>query len=164
MLDRIPLKQMFQRLKEFDWCEGSSPEARRARLTKKTKWLLSISANCLVVVISSLAAWILVSQGVDNLSLTGEVDQGLPQWQWPWDFNRNSTSEMEEEGPLDVAQELGVGLVMLPLVSILQHLAIAKHYAGVRQMAANQEMIALGVSQLVGSFTGSMAVTASFGR
>ena len=65
---------------------------------------------------------------------------------------------------MQLAQELGVGLLMLPLVSILQHLAIAKHYAGQNTVAASQEMLALGVSQLVGSFTGSIAVTASFGR
>jgi sodium-independent sulfate anion transporter 11 len=53
---------------------------------------------------------------------------------------------------------------MLPLVSILQHLAIAKHYAGQGGVAASQEILALGVSQLVGSFAGSMPVTASFGR
>ena len=65
---------------------------------------------------------------------------------------------------MELAQELGVGLLMLPLVSILQHLAIAKHYAGHKEVAASQEILALGVSQLVGAFVGSMAVTASFGR
>ena len=151
-----------QRLKEFDWCEGKDPKAGCGKVMKKTKWLFSISANCLVVVITSTLAWLLVSLGFDLFSLTGEVDQGLPAWQLPWQFNRNSTDEVE--GPVQLAQELGVGLLMLPLVSILQHLAIAKHYAGQNTVAASQEMLALGVSQLVGSFTGSIAVTASFGR
>ena len=151
-----------QRLKEFDWCEGKDPEAGCGKVMKTTKWLFSISANCLVVVITSTLAWLLVSLGFDLFSLTGEVDQGLPAWQLPWQFNRNSTDEVE--GPVQLAQELGVGLLMLPLVSILQHLAIAKHYAGQNTVAASQEMLALGVSQLVGSFTGSIAVTASFGR
>ena len=124
---------------------------------------MSISANCLVVVITSIFAWILVSQGIDVITLTGEVDQGLPAWQLPWHFNRNTTEEWEE-GPVELAQEFGMGLLMLPLVSILQHLAIAKHYAGHKPMAASQEMLALGVSQMVGAFTGSMVVTASFGR
>ena len=155
-----------QRLKEFDWCEGKDPEAGCGKVMKKTKWLLSISANCLVVVITSILAWLLVSLGIDLFSLTGEVDQGLPAWQLPWQFNRNTTTNDTEEveGPVQLAGELGVGLLMLPLVSILQHLAIAKHYAGQNTMAASQEMLALGVSQMVGSFTGSIAVTASFGR
>ena len=150
------------RLKEFDWYEGKDPEAGCGKVMKKTKWLLSISANCLVVVITSILAWLLVSVGIDLFSLTGEVDQGLPAWQLPWQFNRNTTDEVE--GPVQLAGELGVGLLMLPLVSILQHLAIAKHYAGQNTMAASQEMLALGVSQMVGSFTGFIAVTTSFGR
>jgi len=104
-----------------------------------------------------------------GLNLTGQVDQGLPPWQLPWEFNKNSTLEAINgtnitEGPLELAKELGIGLIMLPMVSILQHLAIAKHYAGNTKMAASQEMIALGFCQFVGSFTGSMAITASFGR
>ena len=159
-----------QRLKEFDWCEGPNKETTRAKVVKKTKWILSISANCLVVVITSVVAWILVNvAGIDVLNLTGEVDQGLPAWQLPWEFNKNTTFQSGNgtnigEGPLELASELGIGLLMLPMVSILQHLAIAKHYAGNRKMAASQEMIALGFCQFVGSFTGSMAITASFGR
>ena len=117
-----------------------------------------------MVVVTSVVAWVLVSQGIDLINLTGSVDPGLPSWQLPWLFNRNTTDPGQWEGPVELAQEFGIGLLMLPLVSILQHLAIAKHYAGNRKMAASQEMLALGVSQLVGSFTGSMAVTASFGR
>ena len=41
----------------------------------------------------------------------------------------NST-HMPAVDPLAIVQELGMGLVMMPLVSILQHLAIVKHYAG----------------------------------
>ena len=161
-LSRFSFCSFCQGLKEFDWCEGKNPEAGYGKVVKKTKWLLSISANCLVVVITSILAWLLVTMNIKLFSLTGEVDQGLPAWQLPWQFNRNSTDEVE--GPVQLAQELGVGLLMLPLVSILQHLAIAKHYAGQNTMAASQEMLALGVSQMVGSFTGSIAVTASFGR
>ena len=91
------------------------------------------------------------------------MDSGLPAWQLPWEFNRNFTAETYS-GPFELAQEFGLGLVMIPLVSILQHLAIAKNYAGNKKMAASQEMIALGFCQFVGSFTGSPAVTASFGR
>ena len=161
------ISNYFQRLKEFNWCEGPDKESTRAKVIKKTKWLLSISANCFVVVLTSLVAWLMVDvAGIDVLNLTGEVDQGLPAWQLPWEFNRNATinGTSEPEGPVELASELGIGLLMLPMVSILQHLAIAKHYAGNRKMAASQEMIALGFCQFVGSFTGSMAITASFGR
>ena len=154
-----------RKLKEYNWCEGEDKEARRAKILKKTKWLLSISANCIVMLAMSLVPLFLLPTG---LTLTGQVEGGLPAWQLPWEFNRNYTGTNQTRGdlsqPFTVAGELGLGLAMIPLVSILQHLAIAKHYAGNRRMAASQEMIALGFCQFIGSFTGSAAVTASFGR
>ena len=142
----------------------------RAKVFKKSKWLLSISANCLVTVTMSIIAWILLDiYNIEVLTLTGTVDSGLPSWQLPWEFNRNTTAALNltdssYEGPFELAEEFGLGLVMIPLVSMMQHLAIAKHYAGNKKMAASQEMIALGFCQFIGSFTGSPAVTASFGR
>ena len=154
-----------RKLKEFDWCEGPDKSSRRARVVKKTKWLLSISANCLVMLTMSVVPMFFIPA---ELTLTGEVESGLPAWQLPWEFNRNYTGTNQTRGdlsePFSLAGELGLGLAMIPLVSILQHLAIAKHYAGNRKMAASQEMIALGCCQFIGSFTGSAAVTASFGR
>jgi hypothetical protein len=71
---------------------------------------------------------------------------GLPCFQLPWHFGLNSTHSTTAANstanstadatadsslsPLEIVQELGMGIVMMPLVSILQHLAIAKHYAG----------------------------------
>ena len=149
-------------MKEKNWCEGENSNSTRAKIFKKSKWLLSTSANCIVIVLFSLLAWILQDIfNMDNLTLTGEVDSGLPSWQLPWEFNRNATETYA--GPFELAEEFGLGLVMIPLVSILQHLAIAKNYAGNKKMAASQEMIALGFCQFLGSFTGSPPVTAAFG-
>ena len=72
--------------------------------------------------------------------LTGDVEEGLPSWQLPWQFNVNTSSAnsssdnpitSEKPGnPFDIAEDLGIGLLMVSLVSILQHLAIAKFYTG----------------------------------
>jgi sodium-independent sulfate anion transporter 11 len=133
---------------------------------KKSKWLFSVSGNCLVMVMTSLLAWGLATLGRHPLTLTGAVDPGLPAWQLPWHFNRNATATPEEEweGPFELAQDFGLGLIMLPLVAILQNMAIVKVYAGDRPIAASQEILALGVSQAVGAFTGSLPVCAAFSR
>jgi len=138
---------------------------------------VKISSNCLVLIIGSLVAYMYMEE--ELLIITGEVEGGLPPFQPPWDFplslnkqtENNSTigqgGGMESDlssDPLQIIQELGIGLIMLPMVSLLQHLAIAKNYAGSGVTKASQEMIALGLCQTLGSFTGSMSVTASFGR
>ena len=73
-----------RKLKEFDWCEGPDKTSQRARIVKKTKWLLSISANSLVMLTMSLAMFFIPA----DPTLTGEVESGLPAWQLPWEFNR----------------------------------------------------------------------------
>ena len=159
-------------LKEKNWCEGVDIESKRCKAVKKTKWLLSMASNCIVVLLVSVAAWILVNFGgfdEDILTLTGHVDSGIPSPQLPWLFNRNLSNNSSDgiistTEPFDLAAEFGLGLVMIPLVSIIQHLAVAKHYAGNKKMAASQEILALGFCQFLGSFVGSPAITASFGR
>lgn len=81
----------------------------------------------MVVLVSAIIAYIVTDVfGKDAFSLTGDVQGGLPSWQLPWEFNRNSTEN--SLNPFDMVEDFGIGLLMLPLVSILQHLAIAKFY------------------------------------
>ena len=63
---------------------------------------------------------------IDALTVTGAVEEGLPSWQLPWKFNLDATNSTS--GPIEMAEDFGIGLLMLPLVSMLQHLAIAKFY------------------------------------
>ena len=64
---------------------------------------------------------------IDALTVTGDVEEGLPSWQLPWKFNLDTTNSTTS-GPIEMAEDFGIGLLMLPLVSMLQHLAIAKFY------------------------------------
>merc|ERR1719361_834836 len=122
----------------------------------------------MVVLTAAIIAYIVtkVYQNEKALIITGKVTEGIPSWQLPWEFNlEKSNSTNSTLNPGEMAEGFGIGLLMLPLVSMLQHLAIAKFYTspGIT-MDASQEIVALGVCQFVGSFIGSMPVTASFGR
>ncbi len=159
-------------------------DSRRALVVRKSKWLISISRNFLVIFACSMLAYLLVEYAAvtDAFYLTGAVDGGIPAVQLPWLFNLNATEAAVADGPFDIAGDLGIGLVMLPLVANLQQLAIAKFYtrkklsfvecthlanfsvAVTQPVHACQEMFALGVCNLLGSFVGSMAVVASLGR
>ncbi len=66
------------------------------------------------------------------LVLTGPVDSGVPTPQMPWKFGTNSTQEDGEDdldGPLEMGADMAVGVVMIAMVSMLQHIAIVKFYA-----------------------------------
>ena len=84
----------------------------------------------MVVILAAVLAYV-ISEVYGNesaLSLTGYVRKGLPDWQLPWEFNLGNLTNTTENNPLDMAEDFGIGLLMLPLVSIMQHLAIAKFY------------------------------------
>ncbi len=122
-----------QKLKDFRFCESKDETATGTRVVKKTKWIISIARNFLVIVICSVIAYCLIDvYGMDDVFyITGEVQSGLPEFLLPWTRNNgngNSTTDVIHEGPLEIAEELGIGLVMLPLVVNLQHLANVKHY------------------------------------
>ena len=61
-------------MKDVHWCEGRDLESPRARVLSRAKWLISVSRNCLVVVISTVIAYCLVEiWGMkDALILTGK--------------------------------------------------------------------------------------------
>ena len=134
------------------------------------------------------------------LLILGEVNPGLPAFQLPWQLRESgqpfvNTSLMtynetpEVTNPIEIMQDLGMGLILLPIISIMPQAAMAQFYAGLfpwkfrlffnserklfnkffalapgARVDISQEILALGSSQLLGSFVGSMAVTASIGR
>jgi len=177
----IGILLFLRKLKDLRWLEGTDPESKRAKILRKSKWAISIARNSMVVLVSSIIAYAVteVWGKKDALILTGDVEEGLPSWQLPWKFNvhkekhlyvnmssgNTSSDNPITENPLDMAEDFGIGLAMVALVSILQHLAIAKFYTAPSQkMDASQEITALGLCNFIGSFIGSMPVTASFGR
>ncbi|XP_041264998.1 sodium-independent sulfate anion transporter isoform X4 [Onychostruthus taczanowskii] len=65
-----------------------------------------------------------------------------------------------------MVQDMGVGLAVVPLMGLLETVAIAKAFASQNgyRIDPNQELLALGVANVLGSFVSSYPVTGSFGR
>ena len=60
--------------------------------------------------------------------------------------------------------DIGIGIAVIPLISILENIAIASAFSGGKTIDATQEMIALGMCNIVGSFVQSIPTTGSFSR
>ena len=93
------------------------------------KWFVTVSRNSIVLIFSSLIAYVLkeVCDLKDSVDTTGDVPAGIPAWNLPWRFN--STKSEEDMGPIDLANGFGVGLLMLPLVSMIQIIAIVQNFS-----------------------------------
>lgn len=122
---------------------------------------LSIARNALIVMIGIVVAYIFSVNGSNPFRLTGDIKQGFPTFGPP-----PFTTEFEEKvyNFKDMFNALGLSLVTIPLVSILESIAIAKAFSKGKVVDATQEMIALGFCNIVSSFAMSIPITGSFTR
>ncbi|KAG8259047.1 sodium-independent sulfate anion transporter-like isoform X1 [Homalodisca vitripennis] len=128
---------------------------------KKSFWLLGVARNAVVVIAGSVIAYIYFCYGQTPFRLTGEVVSGFP----PFALPPFSTVEGNRTVNFpDMASKLGSGIVVIPLIGILESISIAKAFAKGKTVDATQEMVALGVANILGSFFSSMPVTGSFTR
>ncbi|KAA2218383.1 SulP family inorganic anion transporter [Maribacter flavus] len=117
------------------------------------KWKKSFPAVLLVVVLGILAVYYF-GLGVYDMKLVGEVSKGLPSFDLP----KITIETIKSLWPMGVA---------LALVGYLETISIGKameEKSGEETIDANQELIALGASNILGSFFQSYASTASFSR
>ncbi|XP_071555391.1 sodium-independent sulfate anion transporter isoform X1 [Temnothorax nylanderi] len=128
---------------------------------EKLMWLISLARNAIVVIVGILIASVLFSHDIKPFQITGNITEGLPPFSLPpfTIVNGNRTYTFAE-----AVGELGSGILSIPLIAILESIAIAKAFAKGKTLDANQEMLALGLCNICGSFVRSMPVTGSFTR
>lgn len=122
---------------------------------------ISISRNALVVIIGMIVAYIFHIKGSDPFILTGSIKEGLPAFTLP---PTQTELEGEHYNFIDMVRALGLSLITLPLVSILETVAIAKSFSKGKVVDATQEMIAVGLCNIASSFFLSIPITGSFTR
>ncbi|XP_077979767.1 sodium-independent sulfate anion transporter-like [Glandiceps talaboti] len=131
----------------------------------KVLWLIGTAKNAVVVITAAVVAWSLVVSNngtlTDPFTLVGTIPAGLPSFKPPvfTDTSKNITSS-------NTISELNVGIIIVPLVGFLESIAIGKAFARQNnyKIDTNQELIALGSANVLGSFVSSYPVTGSFSR
>ncbi|CAH2036865.1 unnamed protein product, partial [Iphiclides podalirius] len=133
---------------------------KRHRL-KKTLWLVSIARNALVVFAASTFAYCTYNPERPLLKLSGRVEPGLPVIGLP---PFSTTLGNRTVGFVEMVQELGSGVVMLPLVMVLANIAIAKAFSEGGRVDATQEMVTLGLCNMAGGLVRAMPTCGAFTR
>uniref|UniRef100_A0A8C3QUU1 Solute carrier family 26 member 11 n=1 Tax=Cyanoderma ruficeps TaxID=181631 RepID=A0A8C3QUU1_9PASS len=121
-------------------------EPLAVRISYLIVWISATARNALVVLFAGLVAYSFQVLGSQPFRLTGSIPQGLPALRPP-PFSLaapNGTVPF-----LSMVQDMGVGLAVVPLMGLLETVAIAK---------------AFGVANVLGSFVSSFPITGSFGR
>lgn len=94
---------------------------------KKTLFYLSISRNALIILITSYFAYYLSTEFQSvPFKLSEKVNAGIPSFELP---KFHVEHENRTIGFVDICSDLGSGFIVLPLVSILANVAIAKAFS-----------------------------------
>lgn len=136
------------------------------QLNRVSRWpklfkYLSIARNAIVVIMGILVAYLFYINGHQPFRLTGEIKEGLPPFQPP-PFSTELDGKAYNFS--DMFKVLGFSMITIPLVSILESVSIAKAFSKGKIIDATQEMIALGLCNIVSSFASSIPITGSFTR
>ncbi|KYN05700.1 Sodium-independent sulfate anion transporter [Cyphomyrmex costatus] len=151
------------KLKDIDYpCTRNKRDASRNVTIKKICWYFSIGRNALIVLISSTIAYQFEAYtGTIPFWLSGKIEAGLPKVSLP-PFSSQVGNQTYTF--FDMCAHYGLGLGILPVISVLANVAIAKAFALGTSINATQEMLALGLCNMVGSFVSSLPTTGAFTR
>ncbi|XP_014476137.1 PREDICTED: sodium-independent sulfate anion transporter-like isoform X3 [Dinoponera quadriceps] len=153
---------LFKKLKDIDCpCGGDKRSTSKNSVMKKILWYFSIGRNALIVCITTVIAYRLETTGSATFRLSGKIESGLPTLSLP-PFSAQVGNQTYTF--LDMCVHYGSGLVILPIISVLANVAIAKAFAMGANVNATQEMLTLGLCNIVGSFVSSMPSTGAFTR
>ncbi|XP_011305329.1 sodium-independent sulfate anion transporter [Fopius arisanus] len=137
------------------------PSKRRGTHLEQMGWIVTLSRNALVVILGTVMAYLFHINDMEPFHLTGSMGKGLPPLSPPpfsTTFNNKTYNFVE------MTTNMGTTLFTIPIISTIEHIAIAKAFAMGKPLDATQEMLALGVCNIFGSFVRSMPVTGSFTR
>ncbi|KAL7303389.1 hypothetical protein TKK_0004574 [Trichogramma kaykai] len=137
------------------------PGNRRGSAGKKLMWIMTLSRNAVVVVLGMLLAYLLSLYGLSPFKITGDIAAGLPSLTPP---PFSTTHNNVTYGFVDMVRIYGTSMASVPLIAVLESIAIAKSFAKGKTVNANQEMLAVGLCNVFGSFVRSMPTTGSFTR
>ncbi|XP_066903372.1 sodium-independent sulfate anion transporter [Halyomorpha halys] len=136
-------------------------ETPTQRFINKAIWLVATSRNCFLVIVSAVIGYYLYEDGQSPVKLIGAIPPGLPSVQLPpFSVQRGN----ETIGFLEMCSELGSGIIVLPIIALLENIAVCKAFANGKATDATQELIAIGLCNIGNSFVQSFPGSGSLSR
>lgn len=158
----ITILLLFRKMKDIKLYSNNDKLNKYQRILIKMIWLLSTARNAVIVIICSTIAYKLNSIEYGSpFILTGPVRSGLPSFGLP-PFSTQVKNETLNF--IEMCSELGASIALVPIIGVLGNVAIAKAFANGDKVDATQELITLGICNVLGSCASAMPVTGSFSR
>uniref|UniRef100_A0A0B7AJE2 STAS domain-containing protein n=1 Tax=Arion vulgaris TaxID=1028688 RepID=A0A0B7AJE2_9EUPU len=161
----LVLLMLLKHLRTKKWKDD--PDTKPSLLViicRKVIWLVGTGGNAIVVISAAGVAAALESQGLaDAVSVTGDIKPGMPPFEPPkFELTDGNVTIPSSE----VLAKIGPGLAIVPLISLVETIAIGKAFARTNnyKLDATQELVAVGVANMMSSFVSSYPITGSFSR
>lgn len=104
-------------------------KSKKHRIINKFMWLIGTSRNAILVVVCGAIGYVFQSSASAPFKLIGDIPPGLPSFQVPsFTLNANQTSSGREESFAEIVSSLGSGLIVVPLISLMENIAICKAF------------------------------------
>lgn len=123
----------------------------KIKVLNKTMWLLGTCRNAIVVVVSGvLGYWFVAKYGNSPMKLMGAIPSGVPLPQVPpFSYQKDDNTTVNF---IDMVSDLGSGIIVIPLIVLLEDIAICKAFSDGKTIDATQEMLAIGLCNVGNSF------------
>ncbi|KAI8046616.1 sodium-independent sulfate anion transporter [Drosophila gunungcola] len=131
---------------------------RFQRVVNQVIKFVSTSRNASVVILFTVITMYLDANGTNPFRLTGNIPKGMPAPSLP-PFSIEAQPGNETAGIppvpgqnfLEMVQSMGYGLLIVPLMALLETMSVCKAFAKGKQIDITQEMIACGVGNIATS-------------
>ncbi|KAL1488626.1 hypothetical protein ABEB36_014429 [Hypothenemus hampei] len=152
----------FREIRRFGSLKHKPEWSRNRNTIGKCIFLFSLGGNAIVIIAGTSIAFVADKYyNATPVKLTGDVARGLPAFSLP-PFTLNYNGTYYSFG--DMLAHYNSLLAFIPLVAFLGHVSIVKAFTKGKVIDNTQELIALGLCNMAGSFIQSMPVTGSFTR
>ncbi|XP_011192479.2 sodium-independent sulfate anion transporter [Zeugodacus cucurbitae] len=154
----VVILMLMRSLGNIKWGPKNNPQWYHV-LGTKLMWFLGVSRNATLVIICAAASMYMQERGMNYFRLTGYIPGGLPEFGPPPFYiegtpGNETTGEpaVEAESFLEMVNHMGYGLIIVPLVALLENIAACKAFAKGKPIDTAQELIAMGVANVANSF------------
>ncbi|KAJ8953892.1 hypothetical protein NQ318_019132 [Aromia moschata] len=148
--------------------KGDDDDAKPSRcqnVINKTLWLVGTARNAILVIVCGFIGYSFCSNGPPPFKVIGDVPQGLPSVKPPpFGYEEEVNGTTVTHSFVDMVQKMGSGIIVVPLITLLENIAVCKAFANGKVVDATQEFIAIGACNLANSFVQSFPGTGSLSR
>ncbi|XP_066159241.1 sodium-independent sulfate anion transporter-like isoform X1 [Euwallacea fornicatus] len=135
------------------------------KIINKSLWIFGTSRNAILVIVCGVTGFFFCQHGEPPFKVIGSIPQGMPDLKLPpFGYTTETNGTTVAVSFTQMISDLGSGIIVLPLVGILENISICKAFSNGKPIDATQELIAIGISNVANAFVQSFPGTGSLSR